>query len=299
MQGKICLLTGATRGIGRAVASSLVERGATLLLHCRTRMSGEQVRAALLQECPGANIQLYAADLSEQREVRRLAADITASQPRIDVLINNAAAFFMRRTMTPDHIEATFAVNYLAPFMLTLLLVERLVQSTPARIVNVASEAHQRVLRPENWQSEGWYGGVMAYGRSKLADVMFTFELADRLVGSGVTVNCCHPGVINTQLLAAGFERWWLRWLWPAVRRRTGTVTDGARTIVYLASSPEVEGVSGRYYKHCQPAAASRLAHDRNMRARLWALSLRLAGEPPLPVPGDSNRSPGKPADAT
>ncbi len=288
MQGKVCLVTGANRGIGRAVADTLAAQGASVLMVCRDRAAGERAQAEMRAAHPGAAIELFVADFMVQAEVRRVAGEIAAAHPRLDVLINNAGAFFMHRTMTVDNVEATFAVNHLAPFILTTSLLDTLKASAPARVVNVSSEAHQRVSDPEDWESRNGYGGISAYARSKLADVMFTYDLADRLAGTGVTANCCHPGLVNTQLLAQEFDRWWLRWAWPLARRRAVAPEEGARTIVYLATSDDVEGVTGKYFKDCRPASSSLISHDAVISARLWNISLRLSGElPPVTITGE------------
>jgi NAD(P)-dependent dehydrogenase (short-subunit alcohol dehydrogenase family) len=191
--------------------------------------------------------------------------------------------------MTPDQVEATFAVNHLACFMLTNGLTELLRQSAPARVVVVASEAHQRVSDPEDWVNVRSYNGRTAYNRSKLANVIFTYDLAHRLEGSGVTVNCCHPGVVDTPLLKGLYERWWSRWIFPLVMKaRAVTPVEAASTILYLATSPEVEGVTGKYFKDSRPATSSLISHDSVIGARLWNLSLRLTGElPPVTITGE------------
>ncbi len=288
MEGKVCVVTGANRGIGRAVADALAAQGADVVMVCRDRVSGEQARSELQAAHPGATIELFLADFLVQSEVRRLAGEIIAAHPRVDVLINNAGAFYMHRTMTTDNVEATLEVNHLAPFILTTALLDTLKASAPARIVNVASEAHQRVVNPEDWESRKSYGGLTAYSRSKLANVMFTYDLADRLAGTGVTANCCHPGLVDTELLSREFDRWWLRWAWPLARRRAITPEEGARTIVYLATSDDVEGVTGKYFKDCRPATSSLISHDSVLSARLWNISLRLTGElPPVTITGE------------
>ncbi|HEX3928956.1 MAG TPA: SDR family oxidoreductase [Gemmatimonadales bacterium] len=288
MRGKVCLITGANRGIGRATAEQLARLGATVLMVCRDRAAGETARAEIQAATNNVDLQLFVADLSVQADVRRLVAEITASQPRLDVVISNAGAFFLRRTHTVDDIEATFAVNHLAPFILINELVDLLKASAPSRVVVVASEAHQRVSDPEDWESRKTYGGITAYNRSNLARIMFTYDLADRLAGSGVTVNCCHPGVVNTHLLESGYDRWWTRWAWPIARRFTITPEEAARTVVYLATSPEVEGVTGKYFKDGKPATSSLISHDPVVSARLWNISLRLTGElPPVTITGE------------
>lgn len=288
MKGKVCLVTGANRGIGRATVAALASQGATVLLHCRDRAAGEVAKAEIAAATGNNHLEVLVADLAVQSEVKRLAAEVQAGHARLDVLVNNAGAFFLNRVVTPDSIESTFAINHLAPFILTNALTDLLKASAPSRVVLVASESHQRVTDPEDWESTKAYNGLTVYGRSKLANVMYCYDLAHRLEGTGVTVNCCHPGVVETRLLESGFNRWWLRWVWPMVRRFTISPTDGALGPTYLASSADVEGVTGRYFNKTRPATSSLLSHDAVLGARLWNLSLRLTGElPPVSITGE------------
>jgi retinol dehydrogenase 14 len=288
MKGKVCLITGANRGIGRATAEELARQGATVLLHCRDRAAGEAARSEIVAATGNQNIEVLVADLAEQAEVRRLADEVQAKHSRLDVLINNAGAFFLNRTVTPDNIEATIAINHLASFILTNALLDLLKASAPSRVVIVSSQAHQRVSDPEDWESLKSYNGLMAYNRSKLANVMYCYDLAHRLEGTGVTVNCCHPGLVNSQLLESGHKRWWLHWAWPLVRRFTISADEGAITPTFLATSPDVDGVTGRYYNKARPATSSLISHDAVLGARLWNLSLRLTGElPPVSITGE------------
>lgn len=289
MRGKICLVTGANRGIGRATAEGLAREGAVVLLACRTAAEGEAARQEIMVATGNASIEVFSADLSVQAEVHRLASEIRARHPRLDVLISNAAVFLPNRTVTVDNIEATFAINHLAPFILVNELSDLLAASAPSRIVIVASEAHQRVSDPEDWVSTRAYNGRTAYNRSKLANVMFGYDLADRLEGTGVTVNSCHPGWVNTNILFRMYDRWWLRWLWPVVQRYfTTSPAEGATTVLYLATSPAVEGVTGKYFKQSRPTTSSLISHDSVIGARLWNLSLRLTGElPPVTITGE------------
>lgn len=288
MKGKICLITGANRGIGLATAEVLARQGATVVLHCRNRAAGEAAKAGLVAATGNGNIDVLVADLAVQAEVQALAEEVKARYPRLDVLINNAGAFFLTRVLTVDEHESTFAVNHLAPFILTNALTDLLRASAPSRVVMLASESHQRVTDPEDWESSKGYNGVTAYGRSKLANVMYSYDLAHRLEGTGVTVNCCHPGVVETHLLESAFNRWWLHWVWPLVKRFTISPAEGAAAPAYLASSPDVDGVTGRYFNKSRPATSSLISHDAVLGARLWNLSLRLTGElPPVSITGE------------
>ena len=289
MRGKVCLVTGANRGIGRATAEELARQGAVVLLACRTAAEGDAARREIIAATGNESIECFSADLSVQAEVRRLAGEIRDRHTRLDVIVSNAGVFLPDRTMTVDNIEATFAVNHLAPFILINELSDLIAASAPARIVIVASEAHQRVTDPEDWVSTKTYNARTAYNRSKLANVMFCYDLADRLEGTGVTANSCHPGWVNTNILFRMYDRWWLRWLWPAVQKFFTTApAEGASTVLYLATSPAVEGVTGKYFKQSRPATSSLISHDSVIGARLWNLSLRLSGElPPVTITGE------------
>ena len=289
MQGKVCLVTGANRGIGRATVEGLARQGATVLMVCRTREEGEAAKAEIGTTTGNGKLELFVADLSVQASVRQVVEAIKAIHSRLDVLVSNAGTFQLQRSMTADDIETTFAVNHLAGFILVNELADLLRASAPARVVIVASEAHQRVSDPEDWVSVRGYNGRTAYNRSKLANVVFCYDLAHRLEGSGVTVNCCHPGWVNTRVLETMYDRWWLHWLWPLARKFfTVTPAEGARAVLHLATSPELEGVTGKYFKGEQPVTSSLISHDPVIGARLWNLSLRLTGElPPVTITGE------------
>lgn len=288
MRGKTCLVTGANRGIGRATAEGLAKLGARVVMLCRDPQGGERARTEIIAATGNPQVELVLADLSIQAEVRRAADEFRQRFDRLDVLVSNAGAFFVRRTMTVDNIEATFATNHLASFILINALTDLLVASAPARIVIVASEAHQRVSDPEDWTSSRGYSGRNAYNRSKLANVIFGYDLAGRLEGSGVTVNSCHPGLVATPVLRGFTDHWWSRWAWPIVQRFTITPEEAAGALIYLAMSPDVEGVTGKYFKNSAPTSSSLISHDSVIGARLWNLSLRLTGElPPVTITGE------------
>jgi NAD(P)-dependent dehydrogenase (short-subunit alcohol dehydrogenase family) len=289
MPEKVCLVTGANRGIGRATVEALARQGATVLMVCRDQASGEAARAEIAHATGSRSLELFVADFSVQADVHRVAEEIKAKHSRLDVLVSNAGVFMPRRVVTVDNIEATFAINHLAPFILINALTDLLKASAPSRVVIVASEAHQRVADPEDWVSTKAYNARTAYNRSKLANVIFCYDLAHRLEGSGVTVNCVHPGWVNTHVLYSMYDRWWLRWIWPIVQKHfTTSPADGARGVIYLATSAEVEGVNGKYFKESRPATSSLISHDSVIGARLWNLSLRLTGElPPVTITGE------------
>lgn len=289
MPNKVCLVTGANRGIGRAITTGLARAGTTVLMVCREASTGEQARAEIAAATGNDRLELFVADLLIQSEVHRLAAEVKARHDRLDVLVNNAAGFFLHRITTADDIEATFALNHLAGFMLANELTDLLEAAAPSRVVIVASEAHQRVTDPEDWLSVRGYNGRTAYNRSKLANVIFGYDLADRLEGSGVAVNSCDPGIVDTKVLHDLFTRWWSRWLWPLYQRFVPITPEaGATTPLYLALSADVEGVTGKYFKQSRPATSSLISHDAVIGARLWNLSLRLTGQlPPITITGE------------
>jgi NAD(P)-dependent dehydrogenase (short-subunit alcohol dehydrogenase family) len=277
MQGKTCVITGATSGIGRAAALALARSGARVVLLARDGRRGEQVAREVEQAAGKGAAALLVADLASQREIRRVAVELQQAAPRLDVLLNNAGAIHMERSATVDGLETTFAVNHLASFLLTRLLLARLESSRPARVVVVASAAHRGGhLDFEDLMGERGYSGWRAYAQSKLANVLFTYELARRIGDGGVTANCLHPGVVAT-----GFGRSHNGLFSLAVRLASPfllSAEKGARTSVHLASSPEVEGVTGRYFEKCRTVPSSPESMDAAVARRLWEVSERLTG---------------------
>jgi NAD(P)-dependent dehydrogenase (short-subunit alcohol dehydrogenase family) len=277
MDGKVCLVTGATNGIGRETALELARRGAMVALVARDAARGEGTLAEVKRAAAGAPPLLFRADLGSLPDVRRLAGEATRRLPRLDVLVNNAGAIHMERKRTADGHEMTFAVNHLAPFLLTNLLLPKLRASAPARVVNVASEAHRpATLDLDDLMGERSYRGMRAYSQSKLANLLFTYELARRLEGTGVTTNALHPGVVAT-----GFGRNDPGWLRVAVRLLSPFLLDarkGAATTLHVATDPALEGVTGRYFAKSRQAASSPASHDREAQLRLWDASERLTG---------------------
>jgi NAD(P)-dependent dehydrogenase (short-subunit alcohol dehydrogenase family) len=272
MIGKTVLITGANQGIGKATAIQLAALGARVVLVCRNQAKGlaalEEVRGRAKGEAP----ELLVADLASLAEVRRVAADFRRRHERLDVLLNNAGLIVPSRRTTVDGFEETFAVNHLAPFVLTKELLE-LVQATPAsRIVNVASDAHRRAkMHWDDLELRNGYGAFKAYGQSKLANILFTYELAKRLKAKAVTVNCLHPGVIATGFGKADGGA--LSVLLRLAKPFLGTPEEGARTSVYLASSPELANVTGQYFEKCKPVRSSAASYDEPSRQRLWEVS--------------------------
>jgi NAD(P)-dependent dehydrogenase (short-subunit alcohol dehydrogenase family) len=276
MSGRICLVTGATRGIGRATAEALAKSGAQVLLHGRDSAS---VGAVCREMIRYGQVTGVVGDLGSLAAVRKLASDIAAQYPRLDVLVNNAGTGTRRRQTTVDGYERTFAINHLAPFLLTNLLLERLKASKAARVVTVSSMAHRNVtldFDDLNFDKRK-YGGLRAYGESKLANILFTLELASRLAGSTVTANCLHPGVVATNIFAA-------------FGGRTGKIFSvlfrpfmlspvaGAKTSVYLASSPEVAKVTGKFFDKCREVPPAPAAQDAAAAKQLWEISAKLTG---------------------
>lgn len=275
MQEKTVVVTGANQGIGKAAAVALAAKGARVILVARNREKGERARAEV--DAAGAGgAELVVADLSSQAEVRRAAAEIKAKHDRLDVLVNNAGVFVPERHTTADGLEETFALNHLGYFLLTRELLDLLKESGPSRIVNVSSEAHRGArMHWDDLQFERTkYGGFKVYGQSKLANVLFTYELARRLEGTKVTANCLHPGVIGS-----GFGQTYggaMSVLVKIARPFMLTPEEGARTTVHLASSPDVEGVSGKYFSKCKPVRSNPLSYDEQSQHKLWALSEEL-----------------------
>jgi NAD(P)-dependent dehydrogenase (short-subunit alcohol dehydrogenase family) len=278
MSGKTCLVTGATSGIGQETARQLAALGASVIIVARNAGRGDAAAAQIRASVPSAQVTTAVADLESLDQVRRLAADVEARHERLDVLVNNAGVISLGRKLTGDGYEVTFAVNHLAPFLLTGLLRGLLERSAPSRVVTVASGSHQGI-RAVPWDclaTGGYARADEAYGVSKLANILFTAELARRLDGTGVTANCLHPGFIRTSIgrEVTGAYGVGLRLI---LRMCPGPAT-GARTPVYLASSPEVEKVSGGYFIKSRPARPSALARDEAAARRLWALSADLTG---------------------
>src|SRR5215217_3196774 len=279
MGEKVCLITGATSGIGKATAVGLASMGASVVMVGRDRVRGEAVMAEIKEKNANASVDLMLADLSSQEEIHRLADNFKEAYPRLDVLINNAGVIRSKRITTADGLETTFAVNHLAYFLLTKLLLDMLKASAPSRIVNVASgEQRNGTIDFDDLQGEKGYKGAKAYSQSKLATVLFTYELARRLEGTGITANCLHPGVVGTNLGSgvSGIFGFTVRALTPLMK----SPEKGAETSVYLASSPEVEGSSGGYFVKKAEARSSEASHDQRIARRLWEVSADLTNLP-------------------
>ena len=275
MSGKICMATGANAGIGKATVLELAKLGATVVMVCRSRKRGEAALTEIQEKTGNDAIRLLLADLSSQAAIRQLAAEFKAQYPSLHVLINNAGIIPRERTMTVDGFETQFAVNHLAYFLLTNLLLDILKASAPARIVNVSSDMHRgATIDFGALKSARGYSPTGAYTVTKLANILFTYELARRLKGTRVTANCLHPGGVATNLLAdaMGIPR-----ALKSTTRLMGTSPEkGARTSIYLATSPELEGVSGKYFISQKEARSSRESYDHALANRLWQVSAEM-----------------------
>ncbi len=278
MQGKTVVITGATSGIGEVAAFELAKMGARIVIVARNPLRAEKTLARLKLVVPSAPRSVHIADLSTLAGMKKAAAEVAAEAPAIDVLINNAGAMYSERVETEDGLERTFAVNHMAYYVLTCLLIDNLKAADRARIVCTASMAHVGMkLNFDNLQSKKGFSGYTVYGRSKLCNILFTRELARRLHGTGITANCLHPGFVATRfadsaggILHAGF----------GVAKKMAGITpeEGAKTIVYLASSPKVEGKTGLYFVKCMPATPSPEALNDETAKKLWEVSAAISG---------------------
>ncbi|HEY2462724.1 MAG TPA: SDR family oxidoreductase [Steroidobacteraceae bacterium] len=277
MKGKVVVITGATSGIGEVAAQRLAGMGARIVLVARNASRGQKTLARLPGIGTGAAHSIYYGDLSRITDAKRVAAEIAAAEPRIDVLINNAGALFGTRHLTADNLEETFATNHMAYFVLTLELKANLLAAAPARVVSTASDAHKGyTLDFDDLQGAKGYSAIRAYGRSKLCNILFTRELARRWSGTGVTANCLHPGFVATRFgdASGGFLSSVVR-----VAKTLFAITPekGAETIVYLASSPDVAAISGDYFYKCRPTTPTAGGRDDAAASRLWNESAKLA----------------------
>jgi retinol dehydrogenase 12 len=275
MHGKICVVTGATSGIGLVTAQVLARQGATLIVVARNAERGAATVSRIRQETGNPAVELMVADLSVQAQVRQLAGEIQHRFAHLDVLVNNAGALFARRQLTQDGLEMTFALNHLAYFLLTNLLLDRLKAADAARVVNVSSEAHRRArLDFSDLQGQHRYTGWRAYARSKLANILFTYELARRLAGTAIVTNALHPGFVATNF--GRHNRGIAAVLFRILQLAAISPEEGAQTIIYLASSPAVKGVTGQYFVKQRAVRSSQVSHDRAAAERLWQVSAEL-----------------------
>lgn len=277
LASKTCLITGATNGIGRVTAVELASMGAELFLTYRDKVRADETVAEVRNRTGNQNVHLLHVDLGSQKQIRAAAADFLAAGKPLHVLVNNAGLGNTQRLLTEDRIEMVFAVNHLAYFLLTMLLLERIKQSAPARIVNVASEAHRfGTMDFDDLGGDKRYRTFGAYGQSKLANILFSYELARRLAGTGVTVNCLHPGGIASGLWTNNGPL--AQFLMKVGRPFLKTPEQGAQTTIYLASSANVEGVTGKYFVNCKEKSSNKESYDLNVARRLWDVSAQMTG---------------------
>jgi NAD(P)-dependent dehydrogenase (short-subunit alcohol dehydrogenase family) len=270
LSSRVCVVTGATRGIGRATAEELGRAGATLVLVCRRQADGEKVASGIARTNAGPPPVVVEADLSAQKAVRAAADRIRSRFERLHVLINNAGLIPPRREVTVDGLEMQIAVNHLAPFLLTNLLLEPLRRGAPSRVITVSSTTHQGAqIDFDDLQSERTYQADEVYAATKLMNLLFTYELARRLAGTGVTANALHPGAVATRLLADYMQ---------TTRVYGASPEQGADTVIYLAAAPEVEGRTGKYFTNRRETRSSPASYDEGLARRLWDVSARLTG---------------------
>lgn len=276
MRGKTCLVTGASSGIGFETALGLSRAGARVGIVGRSRERTEAAAARIRAET-GDPVNVFVADLSSQAETQRLAGEVLALYPRLDLLVNNAGAIFDRRTVTVDGLERTWALDHLAYMQLTLALLDRLKASAPARIVNLSSAAHTRGrIALDDLNGELGFAGMKAYSQAKLGNLLFTYALARRLEGSGVTVNAVHPGVVASEFAKNLVGP--LGFVWGLMRPFLISTEDGAKTSLHVATAAELDGVTGRYFSKSRETASSALSRDRALQETVWEASLRQLG---------------------
>ena len=278
MHGKTVLVTGANSGIGFVTAMELAKKGARILMVCRDATRGTQARSAVAEAASGEAPELLLADMSSQQAIRALADELRRRFSEIDVLINNAGGMFAERAFTVDGIERTFATNHLGPYLLTNLVLDLVRAGSAGRIINVAAEVYPSRLDFDNLQGERSYGFLSAYFRSKLENIIFSLDLARRLKDTGVTVNCMSPGPARTRF---GDNMTGLAGLLPRLAKRLmPSPAKGARTLIYLASAPDVGSISGRFFLHQRARPTKPVTSDPQVAARLWRVSAELVGLP-------------------
>jgi NAD(P)-dependent dehydrogenase (short-subunit alcohol dehydrogenase family) len=275
MTDKTCLVTGGNSGIGKAIALGLAKMGATVVVVSRNKEKGQTAVSDVIMKGGNKNVELIQADMSSQNSIHQLADEFKSRHERLQLLINNAGVYLTKRTTTVDGLESTFAINHLGPFLLTSLLLDVLKASAPSRIVNITSDAHNGAkIDFDDLQGEKRFSGWQAYGQSKLAMILFTHELGQKLEGSGVTVNSAHPGVVRTNfaknnggLVALGFRFLGLFFISPE---------SAAKRILYVATSPDLDGVTGKYFSKMHEVRSSQESYDADSAEQLWQVSEHL-----------------------
>jgi len=275
MKGKIAVVTGANSGIGKVTALELAQKGASVVMVCRNRQKGETAMKAIIAETGNTNIDLLFCDFASQRQIRVLAKEIKYRYDKVDVLVNNAGLMMKKRVLTEDGLETTFAVNHLGYFLLSNLLLPLLKPAPAARIVNVASEAHRYAkVDFDNLQAEKKFSSWGSYGQSKLANILFTYELSHRLRGTNIVANCLHPGIVRTNFGKDG------NFLWRAAIKLAGglfiTPEKGAETSIYLATATELTGITGKYFSKKKIQKSNKQSYDVGVARKLWAISEQL-----------------------
>lgn len=274
MKGKICMITGANSGVGKATATGLAKMGATIVMVCRNQERGEQALDEIKRDSNNELVYLMLADLSSQKAIHQLVKDFKEKYKSLHVLINNAGVNLSRVKLTEDGIETTLAVNYLAPFLLCNLLFDTLKESQPARIVNVASSVQAKSIDFDNLNGEKHYSQMKAYSISKLALILFTYEFARRFDGNEVSINSLHPGYVRTNMIR-NFRKF-VKYFFPFISLFVIGPKRGAKTSIYCASSPDVEGVSGKYYKKRKEAKSGKISYNEDLAKQLWEISTKL-----------------------
>ncbi|MFW9933467.1 MAG: SDR family oxidoreductase [Candidatus Thorarchaeota archaeon] len=277
MAGKTCIVTGANSGIGRETALGLAKEGAKLIMLARSKQKGDEARKYIIS-ASNTQVDLMLCDLSSMTEVRRFAREFSTNYDRLDVLINNAGAVFSKRDVTPEGFEMTFAVNYLAPFLLTHELLPILKSSAPSRIINLTSGLHSRArIDLDDLQSKRKYKGMDAYQTSKLMDLLFTYKLARELQGTGVSVNVVSPGFVATNLGSSSGSRM-SKIMFGMMKPFQLSPAEGAETSIYVATSSELEGVTGRHFAKCQDKDTSDESYDTDLQDELWNRTIEILG---------------------
>ncbi|MFX1575278.1 MAG: SDR family oxidoreductase [Promethearchaeota archaeon] len=285
MHGKIVMITGANSGIGKETARILAEKGAFIIMICRNKERGESALKELKEKTRSDNFELILADLTDPEAIQEAVTQFRERHDKLDVLINNAGLVLSKRIITPLGYEKTFAVNHLGHFLLTNLLLDLLIKSAPSRIINVSSGVHTSAnLNFDDINLSSNYMSLHAYANSKLANLLFTYELARRLEGTGVTVNALHPGFVRTNFGRRG-RKWYVRILFDIARIFAISVEKGAKTSIYLASSPEVKDVTGKYFYRSKPMKSSKASYDRDSQKKLWQLSEDAFKDRPILLP--------------
>ncbi len=278
MTDKVCIVTGSNSGIGKATAMALAKKGAIVVMIVRNPEKGETARQEIINESGNEFVDLLVADLSSMDEIRRVAGEFKQKYSKLDVLINNAGGLLNQYHETSDGFEMTFAINHLAPFLLTHELLEPLKTAAPSRVINVSSGAHTMgKIDFDNLQSEKGYRGFRAYGNAKLMEIMTTYEMARKLEGTGVTVNVMHPGFVRTNFAKSDAGRG-MRLILKLSSPFAKSPEKGAETSVYLATAPEVENVTGKYFANRKEIKSSKVSYNRELQQKLWERTEELIG---------------------